>query len=72
MKAILSFASQFYSHEFENYEGKTDLSSPEFLDFIRIRNRHYGTLIRTEYAEGFWCREIAEVSDITNLGERAY
>ena len=73
MKAILSYASQFYSKE-NREEGhpQTDLASPEFLEYIQVKNRYYGTQIKKKYGEPFVCKELPEVSDLMALGGKRF
>ncbi len=70
--ALMEYKSQFHTDESDSFEGKTDISSPEFMDFIKARSRALGTRIRSKQAEGFWCREIAEVNDLTGLSGDSY
>jgi len=72
MKALLAYESQFYTPQHGEFSGKTAIASPEFMDFVQARNRHWGTRIRSRYAEAFWCREIAEVSSLADLQTGAY
>lgn len=61
MRAIGCFASQL--HDPASDEPSTYLSVPEFLPALRALNRHYGSLIRTSYAEAFHTREALAVGD---------
>jgi bacillithiol biosynthesis deacetylase BshB1 len=51
MQAIRAHASQFYDPV--SREPQTLISSPEFLDFVEARARHYGMNCGVPYAEGF-------------------
>ncbi len=51
MEAIKAFSSQFYDPR--SKEPSTLISDPSFLDYIRSREREYGKLTGTEYAEGY-------------------
>jgi bacillithiol biosynthesis deacetylase BshB1 len=68
LKAVRCFASQFHNPGAGKFAGKTDLSTPAFLDFLEVRNRFWGTRIKRRYAEAFTCSELPEVEDITALG----
>ncbi|MGL1935880.1 MAG: bacillithiol biosynthesis deacetylase BshB1 [Fibrobacterales bacterium] len=70
--ALMEYKSQFHTDEKESFAGKTDISSPEFMDFIKSRARMLGTRIKSRHAEGFWCRELAEVQDLTALSGDPY
>ncbi|MGL1901233.1 MAG: bacillithiol biosynthesis deacetylase BshB1 [Fibrobacterales bacterium] len=70
--ALMEYKSQFHTEQSEAFEGKTDISSPEFMDFIKSRARMLGTRIKSKQAEGFWCRELAEVQDLTSLSGDPY
>lgn len=72
IKSIEAYESQFYNSNSSNYKGKSQISTPEFMDFIKTRFRFLGSQIRTEYAEPFWCRELAEVQNPLELGRRAF
>lgn len=72
LKAIQSFKSQFFNSESTQFEGKTDISSPEFLEYLEVQNRFYGQRIRRKYAEGFCCKEIPEVQDLIQLGGQRF
>ena len=61
MRAIGCFASQL--HDPGSDEPRTYLSVPEFLPALEALNRHYGSLIRTRYAEAFHTREALAVGD---------
>lgn len=51
MQVIMAYASQFYNPHSE--EPETLISRPEFFDFIRQREEHYGRMIGVKYAEGY-------------------
>ncbi len=72
IKAIQCYSSQFFGKKVEEFKGKSDLATPEFLQSIELRFRHYGSRIRRGYAEPFLCDEIPEVNDITELGEKRF
>ena len=72
MNALMEYRSQFHTEDVSKFFGKTDISSPAFLELIETRARSLGTRIRAKYAEGFWCREIAEVVDPTMLQGEPY
>lgn len=68
LKAVFRYASQFHNPDAKKFQGKTDLATPAFLDFLEARNRHWGTRIKRRYAEAFTCAELPEVEDLTTLG----
>jgi bacillithiol biosynthesis deacetylase BshB1 len=70
--AILAYKSQFWHKDIDLKDPITSISTPEFLDFVKTRNRFYGSSIRRQYAEPFWCREYAEAPDLLSLGMEAY
>jgi len=72
MNAIQAYESQFHNENAHKYDGNSSISTPEFLEFIKMRNRYYGSKIKRNYAEPFWSREYAEVDDITNLGSKIF
>lgn len=72
IKALQCYASQIFHSQSHLIEGKTDLSTPDFLQYIETKARYYGLRIRQKFAEGFECREIPEVDDITRLGGRRF
>ncbi len=51
-KALAAFGSQFYNPKSKDRE--TVLSSKHFLDSIRARDAHYGSLIDVPYGEAFF------------------
>ena len=69
---IQTYESQFFTQQVEQWSGKTAISSPDFMEFIEVRNRFYGSRIKRKYAEAFWCKEWAEVFDPCALGERFF
>ena len=65
---IRMYKSQFFNPDAKNFSGKTDLSTPAFLEVLTARNRYWGIRIKRRYAEAFVCSELPEVNDITALG----
>jgi len=56
-----------YRSQFQSYPGDrsaTFISRPEFLENIINRARNYGSMIGTEYGEGFHVRETNRVEDL--------
>jgi len=51
IEAILKFRSQFYNPDSSDLD--TPISSKDFLDFIKAKNRAYGRQIGAEFGEGF-------------------
>ena len=71
-RALGAYWTQFDNPEAHTVEGKSQVSSPEFMESLRVRNEFYGRRIRRTYAEAFWCREIAEVINPLELGTNPY
>jgi bacillithiol biosynthesis deacetylase BshB1 len=61
MKAIRSYASQFYSAQ--SAEPTTRISEPTFLKEIGSRMHYYGSLIGVEAGEPFYVREALNIDD---------
>jgi len=68
LAAIACFHSQVLGPASKNFQGKTDLSTPAFLDAIEVRGRFFGARIKRRYGEAFVCTELPEVNDLTSLG----
>lgn len=60
-KAIQAHASQF--HNPNSNEPNSRVSTPQFLREMEARDRYFGALIGTEYAEAFYVREALHVTD---------
>lgn len=67
MRAVLAYESQFHNPKSQLYGAETTIASKAFMDFVESRGRHFGSLIRTRYGEGFWCRETAQVHNPLSL-----
>jgi bacillithiol biosynthesis deacetylase BshB1 len=65
MKAIRSYASQFYNPN--STERETKLSSPEFLERIETQSRYYGMRIGVKYGEPFFTHYTVGVNDIFDI-----
>jgi bacillithiol biosynthesis deacetylase BshB1 len=65
LKCILAYKSQFYNPR--SKESSTFISSPEFLEFVKARARHFGMTIGANYAEAFTVNRIPGVEDINSL-----
>jgi bacillithiol biosynthesis deacetylase BshB1 len=61
MQAVKAFQSQLFDPK--SLEPQTYLSVPQFLPALESLNRYYGTLIQTQYAEAFYCKEALAVDD---------
>ncbi len=61
-EAILAFSSQFYDPD--SKEPSTPISSAEFLESIRAKNRLHGRIGGYEYGEGFICERAPGVRDL--------
>lgn len=60
-QAIQAHASQF--HNPTSAEPTSRVSTPQFLREMEARDRYFGALIGTEYAEAFFVREALHVTD---------
>lgn len=60
-QAIQAHASQF--HNPASAEPTSRVSTPQFLREMEARDRYFGALIGTEYAEAFFVREALHVTD---------
>ena len=69
MELILTFRSQFYLPENEEYkeELNTPISGKDFMDFMRAKGRSFGRSINAEYAEGFNKSRVFGVSNLFDL-----
>jgi hypothetical protein len=65
MKAIRSYASQFYNPN--STERETKLSSPEFLERIETQSRYYGMRIGVKYGEPFFTHYTVGVNNIFDI-----
>jgi bacillithiol biosynthesis deacetylase BshB1 len=72
IKSILSYKSQFYGRDFSKYKGRTEIATPDFLDYLEVRARFFGWRIKRKYAEPFYCPELPEVDDLTELGGKRF
>jgi bacillithiol biosynthesis deacetylase BshB1 len=68
LAAIGCFRSQFHHAGASSLKGKTDISTPAFLEQLEIKNRYFGSRIKRRYAEAFTGEEAPEVVDPTELG----
>jgi bacillithiol biosynthesis deacetylase BshB1 len=65
MDAIFAYGSQF--------EGKTSMGdvfgsqTRPLREQVLAHHAHYGSLIRKDFGEPYWCREAVEVGDLVNL-----
>jgi len=62
MRAVAAFKSQFYDPQ--SKEPSTFLSSPEFLEIIEARGRHFGAMIGARYGEPFLSKQPPRVDDV--------
>lgn len=65
MKAIMSFASQFYDPK--SKEPQTPISSKEFLEYIHSKMAVWGRSIGVAYAEGFTVKRYPGVNSLFDL-----
>lgn len=69
LQSYFAHASQVYvpGATLQSDEPQTLISSPEFLEFLKARARHFGGKIGAEYAEGFYSVEPLGFSGIADL-----
>ncbi len=69
MELILTFKSQFYLPENDNYQEElaTPISGKDFMDFMRAKGRSFGRSIGAEYAEGFNRSRVFGVENLFDL-----
>lgn len=67
MASIMAYKSQFYNADVTNTEKETYISSPDFLDGIRIRSKELAKACNFTYAEGFTCKRFLGVKSISSL-----
>lgn len=60
MKSVWAYSTQF--HNPESNEPETFISSPEFIDYIDARAKHYGFQIGKKFGEPFYCEEKIELN----------
>ncbi len=65
MELIFAYKTQFYNPE--SKEPETPISSPEFIEFIKSRNREFGRPAGFTFAEGFTVARTPGVKGITDL-----
>lgn len=65
LQAVMSFTSQF---EGVTQAGELHPTGQPLVDLIATQNAHYGSLIRTRYAEPFWSHETIGVDDVVTMG----
>ncbi len=68
LEAIRCYASQFDGAESAGEIHPTGLA---LYDLIRVRNAHYGSLIRAAYGEPFMTQETVRVDDVVTMGVRS-
>jgi len=70
MEAIRAHASQFYRPD-DAGENETRISQPGFLDFLALRDRTYGAMVGSMYAEPYYMRETPRIENPFELWCRA-
>jgi N-acetylglucosamine malate deacetylase 1 len=65
MDAVRCYQSQL--HDPQSKEPQTYLSVPEFLPRVESVHKYYGALVRSGYAEAFFCRQPLEIHDPVSL-----
>lgn len=68
MAAIRCYASQF---DDARNAGELFPNGQPLYDLVETQSGHYGSLIRTRYAEPFFTHETVEVADVAALGVRS-
>lgn len=64
-EAIMAFSSQFYNPDSE--EPSTPISSKEFIEFMKTKNRFFGRDINVAFAEGFITERTLGVENVLHL-----
>ena len=69
LELILSFRSQFYLPEANEYDTqpKTPISGKDFFEFVKSKNRAFGRPIGVEFAEGFVAQRTPGINDLFSL-----
>ncbi len=65
LQAVMAFTSQF---EGVTQAGELHPTGQPLVELIATQNAHYGSLIRTRYAEPFWSHETIRVDDVVTMG----
>jgi len=65
MKSVLAYKTQFHNPDLA--EEQTYISSPEFLKIVESRAREFGKYINATFAEGFTCRKLLGVDNLSQL-----
>lgn len=65
--AIMAYSSQFHNPDLDETEPTTAISTPEFLESVRAKNRVYGRPIGATYAEAFTAGRYIGVNDLFDL-----
>lgn len=62
MRAIFAYKSQF--HDPNSKEPNTFISSPQFMEMIEARGKHFGALIGVPYGEAYVSKQPPKVDDL--------
>lgn len=65
LHAVMAFTSQF---EGVTQAGELHPTGQPLVELIATQNAHYGSLIRTRYAEPFWSHETISIDDVVTMG----
>lgn len=65
MESVLAYKTQFHNPDLAGE--KTYISSPEFLKMVESRAREYGKYINATFAEGFTCKKLLGVDNLSHL-----
>ncbi len=67
MESVLAYKSQFFNPQADFKEPDTFISSPQFLEMVRARAIEFGTIINSQYAEGFIANRYVGVKNLFDL-----
>lgn len=67
VKAIQAYTTQFYTASSSTQEPETYISKPGFMEVIEGRAREFGKYIQADYGEGFTCKRLLGVEDLSVL-----
>lgn len=67
IKAIQAYTTQFFTEDQDSSEPQTYISKSGFMEGIAGRAREFGKYIQAEFAEGFTCKRLLGVEDLSVL-----
>jgi len=65
IEAIMAFSSQFYDPK--SNEPETPISSKNFIEFVKAKNKTYARDIQVEYAEGYTVERVIGIENLFDL-----